>query len=147
MMKKTTIPYEKDFYAWLMTNIQLIRQGRFAEMDSENIAEELEAMGRSEKIALLSCLSVLLAHLLKWQFQPEKRSHSWKYTIAEQRRRILRLLEDSPSLQAQLFDKLADAYDDALLTAAKETHLDQIIFPQICPFSLEQVMSEEFWPE
>lgn len=146
MMKKTT-SYEQDFYAWLITNVQLIRQGRFAEMDSENIAEELEAMGRSEKRALLSRLSVLLAHLLKWQFQPEKRSHSWKYTIAEQRRRILRLLEDSPSLQAQLADKLADAYDDALLTAAKETHLDQIVFPQICPFSLEQVMSEEFWPE
>jgi len=93
MMKKTTISYEQDFYAWLITNVQLIRQGRFAEMDSENIAEELEAMGRSEKRALLSRWSVLLAHLLKWQFQPEKRSHSWKYTLAEQRRRILRLLE------------------------------------------------------
>ncbi|NJO14505.1 MAG: DUF29 domain-containing protein [Thioploca sp.] len=146
-MKKTTISYEQDFYAWLITNVQLIRQGRFAEMDSENIAEELEAMGRSEKRALLSRLSVLLAHLLKWQFQPEKRSHSWKYTVAEQRRRILRLLEDSPSLCAQLGDKLTDAYDDALLTAAKETHRDQSTFPQICPFSLEQVLNEEFWPE
>ena len=146
-MKKTTISYEQDFYAWLITNVQLIRQGRFAEMDSENIAEELEAMGRSEKRALLSRWSVLLAHLLKWQFQPEKRSHRWKYTIAEQRRRILRLLEDSPSLRGQLADKLADAYDDALLTAAKETQLDQPTFPQFCPFSLEQVMREEFWPE
>ncbi|MBF0551328.1 MAG: DUF29 domain-containing protein, partial [Deltaproteobacteria bacterium] len=91
--------YDRDFYAWTMNNAELIRQGRFSEIDIEHLAEELEGMGRSEKRALISRLAVLLAHLLKWTFHPGLRCTSWKYTIKEQRRRVLALLKDSPSLQ------------------------------------------------
>jgi len=139
--------YEQDLYQWFTTNAELINQGKFAQVDTENLVEELEAMGRSERRALISRTSVLLAHLLKWQFQPEMRSNSWKYTIAEQRRRMLRLLDDSPSLRPKLIEKLPDAYDDAILTAAKETQLDKTVFPRTCPFSLEQVMDENFLPD
>ena len=116
-------------------------------MDIESFVEELEGMGRSERRALISRTSVLLALLLKWHKQPEIRSNSWKYTIAEQRRRILRLLDDSPSLCPKLIEKLPDAYDDAILTAAKETQLDQTVFPKTCPFSLEQILDEKFLPD
>lgn len=116
-------------------------------MDIESFIEELETMGRSERRILISRTSVLLAHLLKWHKQPDIRSKSWKYTIAEQRRRILRLLDDSPSLRSKLIDKMSEAYDDAILTAAKETKLDQTAFPKTCPFSLEQIMDENFLPD
>jgi hypothetical protein len=116
-------------------------------MDIESLVEELETMGRSERRALISRTSVIIALLLKWQLSPEIRRKSWKYTIAEQRRRILRLLDDSPSLRPKLIEKLPDAYDDAILTAAKETQLDQTVFPKTCPFSLEQIMDENFLPD
>lgn len=139
--------YEQDFYRWLVENANLVRERRFAEIDVENIAEELEAMGRSEKRALINRLAVLLMHLLKWQFQAAKRSHSWKYTIKEQRRKVLKLLAESPSLQHELQKRLAEAYDDAIFKAAKETGFDQTKFPPHCPFSVEQVLDDNFWPD
>ena len=139
--------YDQDFYAWLRENAERIRQGRFSEVDVEHIAEELECMGRSEKRAFINRFAVLLAHLLKWQFQPIKRSMSWKYTIEEQRRKVQQLLQDSPSLGYELDDKLADAYEIAILKAAKETQVDKMSFPRNCPFSFEQAMNDAFWPE
>jgi len=139
--------YEEDFYAWLMENVQLLRQRRLAEIDVNNIAEELESMGRSERRELINRLALLFAHLLKWQYQPQKRSPSWKYTIREQRRAVLELLNDSPSLRYELEEKLAEAYKKAILTAAKETRLSETRFPPDCPFSLEQALDESFWPQ
>ena len=98
--------YEHDFYAWLTSNAQLLREQRIADVDIDHIAEELESMGKSEKRALLSRFTVLLAHLLKWQFQPAKRSRSWKNTILTQRIDIHELLEESPSLRHDLAEKL-----------------------------------------
>lgn len=138
--------YHQDFYAWAMENAQLLRQGRLSEVDMEHIAEELESMGRSERRELISRLSVLLAHLLKWMFQPELRSNSWRYTIEEQRGAVMDLLEDSPSLHQELKDKLAKAYVNALLIAARETGFDKTRFPECCPFSLGQILDENFWP-
>lgn len=91
--------YEQDFYAWANRNAQLIRAGKLSEIDVENIAEELEGMGRSEKRAFINRLAILLAHLLKWHFQPALRSRSWQYTIRAQRDQLYDLLEDSPSLK------------------------------------------------
>jgi hypothetical protein len=139
--------YEQDFYRWLVENANLVRERRFAELDIENIAEELEALGRSEKRALLKRLAGLLMHLLKWQFQPAKRTNSWKYTIEEQRREVLDLLADSPSLRYLLQQKFTNAYASAILKAAKEMRLEKTFFPATCPFSLEQALDENFWPD
>ncbi len=89
--------YQADYYGWLQENAQLIREKRFSELDVDNIIEELESMGKSEKRELSNRLTVLLMHLLKWQYQSVKRSTSWRNTIAVQRIDIRELLEDSPS--------------------------------------------------
>ncbi len=141
------INYEQDFYAWLLHNVQLLKQGRFADADMDNIVEELEGMSRSEKRELINRLAVLLAHLLKWQFQPARRSKSWKYTIEEQRRKVLKLLKESPSFRYGLDAKSDEAYEDALIKAAKETHLDKSVFPAICPYTPEQILNENFYPD
>lgn len=138
--------YDQDFYAWTMRNAELIRQGRFSEIDVEHIAEELESMGRSEWYELVDRLAVLLAHLLKWQYQPERRGNSWRLTIEEQRRRVARRLRKNPSLKHGIEDTLAEAYQDAIIKTAKQTGLDRRSFPGICPFTLEQVLDTDFWP-
>lgn len=138
--------YHSDFYAWLIHNASLMRQGKLAEIDVENVAEELEAMGRSEKRELVNRLAVLMAHLLKWAYQPQKRTSSWKYTIREQREQVFEVLEDSPSLKYELEEKLMRAYKRAVLIAAKETKLSEKRFPKICPFSLEDVLNDDFYP-
>jgi len=139
--------YEQDYYLWLMKNAELVRQGRFSEVDAGNIAEELECMGRSEKRELASRLAVLLTHLLKWSFEPEKRTNSWKYTIVEQRRKIVELLNESPSLCSEFNRRFDYAYESALIKAAKETGMETACFPQECPFSSEQVMDKNFYPD
>lgn len=138
--------YEKDFYAWLLNSAQLLRQGKFSELDVEQVAEELEGMARSDKRQLLNRFAVLLAHLLKWQYQPEKRSKSWERTIREQRKRISLLLEESPSLKSEIDQKLSDAYEIAVLSAANETGLDDDRFPESCEYSLEEVL-DEIYPD
>jgi hypothetical protein len=139
--------YNKDFYAWLMKNADLLRQHKFNEVDIEHVAEELESMGKSEKRELTSRLTVLLAHLLKWKFQPALRSRSWKNTILTQRIDIKELLEDSPSLHYELGDRLAIAYEKARLSAEDETGIDKNNFPDNCPFTFEQLLKKDFLPE
>jgi hypothetical protein len=144
-MEKMT--YEKDFYGWLMHTAELIRKGKFSEVDAENVAEELETMGRSEKRELINRLAVLLAHLLKWQFQSPKRSKSWKNTIMMQRMDIRELLGDSPSLRYEIEQKIDVAYEKAKLKAEDETGIDRKYLPESCPFSLEQIFDDNFFPE
>ena len=139
--------YENDFYAWAMENADLLREGRFAEIDVDNIAEELESMGRSERRQLANRLEVLLAHLLKWRYQPARRGNSWRYTIEEQRRKVRKLLGDSPSLQPRLGQEVAEVYLDAVLLAARETGRDKNEFPPGCPFTVDQVLRDDYWPE
>ncbi len=143
----TNPTYETDFYAWLLKSAELLRRGEFAELDLEQIAEELEGMARSDKRQLVNRLAVLLAHLLKWQYQPEKRSKSWQRTIREQRKRISLLLEDSPSLKYEIEEKLTDAYEIAVLSAANETGLDEDYFPESCEYALDEVLDSEFYPD
>ncbi|WP_394753414.1 DUF29 domain-containing protein [Crenothrix sp.] len=144
---ETTADYNKDFYAWLIKSAELLRKNRFAEVDIEHVAEELEAMSKSEKRELMSRLTVLLAHLLKWQFQSALRSRSWKNTILTQRIDISGLLEDSPSLQYDLGDKIVVAYEKAKLSAEDETGIDKIYFPEQCPYSFAQMLEKDFFPE
>lgn len=139
--------YDQDLYAWALQNAALIRSGRIHEADLLNIAEELESMGRSERRALGNRLAVLLMHLLKWRYQPALRGKSWQATIKEQRRQVLRLLKDSPSLKPDLPVMLLEVYEDAVLMAVAETHLDESSFPAKCPFTVGQVLDMNFWPD
>lgn len=139
--------YEKDFYAWALHSAELMREGKLSEVDIKNVAEEIESMGKSERRELINRLAVLLAHLLKWQFQPDRRGNSWKYTIKTQRFEVTELLNDSPSLKYELSKQLEHAYEKALLIAVNETDLSQDIFPDSCPFSLEQSLDSNFFPE
>jgi len=139
--------YEQDLYAWAMHNAKLLRTGQLAKADIENIAEELESMGASEKRELISRFTILLGHLLKWQFQPEKRGNSWRATIVIQRLDLKEHLADNPSLKHQLNERFRDAYRKGLLLAVKETGFHQSKFPKESPFTIAQVFDEEYFPE
>lgn len=147
MNHQTNATYEKDFYAWLCRSAELLRRGQFSDLDLEQIAEELEGMARSDKRQLINRFAVLLAHLLKWQYQPEQRSKSWGRTIREQRKRIWLLSEDSPSLKVEVEQKIADAYDIAVLSAANETGLDEDRFPESCEYALDEMLDADFYPD
>lgn len=138
-----TPAYDRDFYAWTQNQAQLLRGGQFDVLDIQQIAEELEDMGRSEKRALESRLEVLIMHLLKWQYQPNLRSRSWQLTIREQRLRVQNLIEDNPSLQPYLSQRLDKIYGLAVIAAERETGLN--LFPETCPYEIEQILSENFF--
>lgn len=135
------IDYETDFYGWSQDQAAMLRAGRAAELDWPHLAEEIESMGRSEQEQLTNRLAVLLAHLLKWNYQTDLRSNSWRLTIAEQRRRIVRHMRKNPSLQAVVTEVMADAYGDALLMAERETGLSEATFPAACPWTLEEALA------
>lgn len=137
--------YESDFYAWTQRQAALLRGGRYAEIDFEHLAEEIEDMGKSEKRTLESRLEVLLMHLLKWQFQPDYRGKSWMLTIKEQRIRLAEHLQDNPSLKAALAPSVEKVYKLAVLGAERETGLE--IFPPNCPYALEQIFDAGFFPD
>jgi hypothetical protein len=139
--------YDQDFFEWTARNAELLRAGRLEEADLEHIAEEIEDMGKSERHAAWSHLRVLLSHLLKWQYQPERRSRSWAATVRVQRDELLRLLRQSPSLRRYLRDQLPEVYPVAVEGAIAETNLPEEVFPAACPFSLEQILNSEFFPE
>lgn len=147
MSAKLKDEYEKDFYAWTLHNAELMRQGKLSEIDVENIAEEIESMGRSDKRELVSRLAVLIMHLLKWQCQPKGHGSSWITTIKNQRIDITDLLDESPSLKHELDLKLSKAYEKAVINAADETKLSEKTFPTECPFSLEQCLDFNFFPK
>ncbi|HMV38960.1 MAG TPA: DUF29 domain-containing protein [Plasticicumulans sp.] len=141
-----SVRYESDFVDWTFEQARLLRAGDWSALDVERIAEELEAMGRSERRALVHRLEVLLMHLLKWQFQPGRRSPSWRSTIRIQRIEVAELLADNPSLKPQLDAFLAQAYRKARLLAAGETGLDEGGFPQTSPYTAAEVIDEAWWP-
>ena len=138
--------YEQDFYLWLQTNINLLKEGKFTEIDLENLLEELESMGRSDKNALKSNLKILLMHLLKYKYQPEKRTNSWLYTIREHRQRLRDTFKTSPSLYRFFEEIFNEAYQDARELAADETGLSIKVFPPESPFTVEEVLNADFLP-
>lgn len=143
-MKNAT--YDADFYAWTVEQGNLLRQGRFADADIANIIEEIETLGRSEKRELRNRLLVLLAHLLKWQVQPGRRSNSWKLTITEQRIRLQGHVADNPSLAPSLLEVIASVWRQVLVKAMRQTGFAEASFPTACPWTVEQILDEEFYP-
>lgn len=138
--------YDRDFYLWLQTTINILKEGKFAEVDLENLLEELESMGRSDKNALKSNLKVLLMHLLKYKYQPEKRTNSWRYIILEHRQRLRDTFKTSPSLYRFFEDIFNESYQDARELGADETGLSINLFPTESPFTVEEVLNPDFLP-
>jgi len=147
MSTATVSLYETDFYGWIQRQAAMLRGRDFADVDLDNLIEEVESMGASERRELENRLEVLLAHLLKWQFQPARRSVSWQLAITEQRRRIARHLRKNPSLKGVLPETYLETYDYAVLAAAKETCLSADTFPPSCPWTVDEAVDEGFWPE
>ncbi|MGE3918522.1 MAG: DUF29 domain-containing protein [Hyphomicrobiaceae bacterium] len=143
---KTRSLYDTDFYVWCNEQARLVRERRFDELDIENVAEELETMGRSDKRQIESRLEVLVTHLLKWKYQPGARKPGWMSTISEQRRRIARLIDESPSLKAYPKSVVLDLYTAARLEAS-ETGIDFTLFPEECPFTSDQILDLEYMPK
>jgi hypothetical protein len=138
--------YEQDFCAWTEEQARLLRGGRLADIDAEHIAEEIETLGASERRELESRLKVLLLHLLKWRYQPDRRSSGWTGTIDEQRDQIETLLRQSPSMRRLVDEYVAYAYTKARRSALHETGLAADVFPVQCPFSESEILDPEFWP-
>jgi Domain of unknown function DUF29 len=140
------ILYETDYLQWLETTVDRLRNQNYAAVDWENLIEEIEDMGRSERRRLESNLIIVLLHLLKWQYQPTHRSGSWESSIIEHRRRIRKAIKESPSLQPYLKTILEECYTEAVKQARAETSLPVTIFPAECPYDLTAVMDDEFLP-
>ena len=139
--------HDKDVYGWAVHTAQLLKDKKMSEVDFDGIIEEIEALGRSEKHELTSRLSLVIAHLLKWQFQPNMRGHSWIYTLKEQREQAKIPWRDNPGLKGKLSEILMDAHKIARSKAAKETLLDEKTFPSECPYTFDQIMDDEFYPQ
>jgi hypothetical protein len=138
--------YDRDIVAWADEQARLLRAGRFDALDIEHLADEIEDVGKSEKREFRSRMAVLLAHLLKWQYQPAGRGNSWRRTIREQRRGVAGCLEETPSLKADLGhpEWLRRIWGDAVSQAVSETGLAD--FPESCPWTFDQIANPDFWP-
>jgi hypothetical protein len=146
MSRRNAAAYDEDYYAWSQEQARLLREGRLGEIDAENIAEEIESLGRSDWRELKSRIVVLLTHLLKWQYQPDGRSKSWSRTVRVQRRDIADLLKESPALRRKVGDALEEAYPAACEDAADETDLPIETFPAACPYTADELLDPGFWP-
>jgi len=136
--------YQQDFQQWISVQADALRKQAWEQIDIENLVEEIESLGKQQRQELRNRLRILLAHLLKWEYQAEKRSRSWQSTIREQREQIEDLLSDSPSLTAYLEEALEISYSRGLALAVDEIELDAEVFPLKCPYTLEEVLSQEF---
>ncbi len=139
--------YLTDFSSWVSQTAQLLRERRWHEIDVPNLIEEVEDLGKSERRGITSQLTRLLLHLLKWQYQPERRSDSWLDSITDARTQIALAIEDSPSLKGYPAERLEESYQRARRQAAQQTDLEISVFPALCPYTLEQVLAENWRPE
>ena len=138
--------HDEDFFAWTQAQGALLRRLRLPGLDARNVAEEIEDLGKSQKQAIESNLNVILLHLLKWHFQPERWGRSWRNSIIEHRRRVWRAIEDSPSLRGHVEAELEAEHRIARLKAAEETQMPDDAFPTECPYTAEQALDDTFWP-
>ena len=136
--------YMRDFYSWLMEQARHVREGRWNAIDRENLAEEIESLGREQFNKLESALRVLLLHILKWDHQAARRSRSWALSIREQRLELDDVLGDNPGLRPRIAEAIARAYRKARLQAIKETGLKESRFPEACPYSFDDIVSRKF---
>ncbi|MBD2248562.1 DUF29 domain-containing protein [Nostoc sp. FACHB-888] len=138
--------YKTDFYGWTQEQASLLKAQQWNQLDTINLIEEIETLGRRERQELRNRLGVLLRHLLKGQFQAEKRSNSWLGTIREQRVQIKLLLQDSPSLKPYLDEVFLTIYELGLALAIRETELGEQVFPEVYPYTLGETLNPEFLP-
>lgn len=141
-----TATYETDFYLWTQQQAALLRQGLLSDVDIENIAEEIESMGKSDRRTIGSHIRNILLHLLKWQYQPERQGNRWKGSINMGRNEVEDVIADSPSLKRKIPDLIASEYRRARKDAASETGLPLTTFPEQCPFTLDQITGD-YWPD
>jgi Domain of unknown function DUF29 len=139
--------YTEDFSLWVQQTVQLLRARRWQEIDVEHLIEEVEDLGKSERRGIASQLTRLLLYLLKWQYQPQRRSDSWLDSITDARTQIALAIEDSPSLQGYPAAQLERRYQAACRKAAEQTHLPLSTFPEVCAYPLESVLAEDWLPE
>jgi hypothetical protein len=147
---KTATPaislYETDFYAWTQEQVALLRSHQWNQLDLQNLIEEIESLGKQQRQELRNHLSVLIGHLLKWEYQPQRRSRRWLATIRVQRRDMLRLLKDNPGLKPYLEAALLEAYKNGRDLAMGETDLPEQTFPPECCYSSAEILAERFYP-
>ncbi len=141
--------YDQDVVAWANEQAALLRSGKLSAIDIKHIAEEIEDVGKSEQRELASRMAVLLAHLLKWQCQPDRRGPSWQTTLRIQRMAITRRLNKTPSLKPMLtdYDWVSDMWGDARQQAANEMQIGVSILPESCPWALKRALEDEFYPD
>lgn len=135
--------YEQDYLLWLEATAQLLREGHLSALDTTNLLEEIEDMGRSEKRAVYSNLKILLMHLLKDKYQPEKRSNIWVATIVEHRQRLKKAFKESPSLQPYFVEIFNECYQDARELVTAETGIAIEVFPAETPFTSEETLNSD----
>ncbi|MEH2157612.1 DUF29 domain-containing protein [Nostoc sp.] len=138
--------YETDFYAWTQEQVTLLRNEQWSQIDLQNLIEEIQSLGKQQRQELRNRLSVLIGHLLKWQYQSQRRSRSWLATLRIQRLDIAELLEDNPSLKPYLEEALRKAYLKGVELAVGETDLLKRTFPVECPYSLSEIVDYDFYP-
>lgn len=144
MNTNITSLYHEDFYGWTQQQVQALAQKQVSALDWQHLQEEIQSLGRQEYRELVSRLTVLLGHLLKWQYQPEKRSRSWFLTIREQRRAIRRHLQQNPSLKSRMVEALEEGFEAGVDLALRETDLPLRTFPERCSYELERIMEDSF---
>ena len=142
----TSQTYQLDFNTWTHQTAQLLREGRWAEVDTEHLIEEIEDLGKRDRRAVTSQLIRLLLHLLEWQYQPERRSDSWLDSITDARVQIDLAFEDSPSLRNYLAEQVEKSYERSQRQAAQQTKLAVSDFPSTCPYSLEDILKQDWLP-
>ena len=136
--------YETDFYAWTLEQSRLLKDGDLQNLDIINLVEEVESLGKQQRQELENRLAILLGYFLQWDYQPDRRSKSWKATIREQRRAAQKLIKQNPSLKPYLQEAIADAYESGLDLVVRETPLDYPELPQACAYTLAQLFDPEF---
>lgn len=138
--------YETDFYAWTKQQVSLLHRQKWRLLDLPNLIEEVESLGKKQRQELRNRLSILIGHLLKWEYQPTSRSCSWLATIRIQRREVLKLLQENPSLQSELEVILPGAYENSRDLASGETNLPLVTFPPECSYLWVEIVSDRFFP-
>jgi hypothetical protein len=145
--RSVSVTYTADFNSWIQRTAQLLRERRWHEIDLEHLIEEIEDLGKSERRGIASQLTRLVLHLLKWQYQPQRRSDSWLDSITDARTQIELAIVDSPSLKNYPAEQIEQSYQRARRQAAQQTRMPLSVFPDECPYSLELVLDEGWLPE
>jgi hypothetical protein len=136
--------YDRDFYTWSLEQARLVREGRWAAVDRDNVAEEIESLGREQFNNLESALRVLMLHMLKWDHQPTLRSRSWALSIKAQRAELNDVIADNPGLKPRIGEAISRGYYRASIEAARETGLEEDQFPTTCPYDWDAIVSRVF---